>query len=99
MDLSYNELKGVIGHPEVAFPQCVEILDLSHNKIEGLSEAFGFQILRELIEIDLDDNLVETLPDEMKYLPKISTLKVRPRRDYAISVRVSSVTICLLVPE
>lgn len=76
MDLSFNEFAGDIGHPHVAFSQSIEVLDLSHNKIQSLSAAFGFQILKELTELNLDDNLIETLPDEIKYLSKIGTIKV-----------------------
>jgi len=78
LDLSYNALEGVVGHPGLALPPSVVSCNLGHNKISALDPvAFGFQTLPKLEELDLDNNMIELLPPDIGQLEKLTTLKAR----------------------
>jgi Leucine-rich repeat (LRR) protein len=55
----------------------VLMADLSFNQITALGPTFGYEGLPELEELNLDNNLLETLPPALALLPRLVCLKVR----------------------
>jgi len=77
VDLSFNCFAGEVGHPSLAMPPCVYVCKLSDNRITSIAPSFGFETLRDLQELDLDNNSLKTIPSEIGALSKLSCLKLR----------------------
>lgn len=77
IDLSFNEFTGEVGHPTLAIPKSAVTVNLSNNKITKLGEAFGFEILVHVEELNLDNNTIEVLPEEMRFMKRLTCLKIR----------------------
>mmetsp|Transcript_3379 Transcript_3379/g.4254 ORF Transcript_3379/g.4254 Transcript_3379/m.4254 type:complete len:258 (-) Transcript_3379:295-1068(-) len=77
IDISHNHIEGEIGHPVVVIPPCAQTVNLSNNKITGLSKSFGFELLAKLRELNLDDNQITQLPEEVKHLKKLICIKLK----------------------
>lgn len=77
LDLSFNRLQGNVGHPSLAIPPSVTMCNLSNNGITGFSPSFGFEMLVQLVELDVDNNRVEAVPVAVQNCVRLTTLKAR----------------------
>jgi Leucine-rich repeat (LRR) protein len=69
---------GILEAPQVGFCFCNQLvmLDLSGNRITQLGKAFGFEMLTLLEELNLNDTLLEIIPDDIAQLPRLKTLRL-----------------------
>jgi len=77
LDLSSNRFEGHVGRPNLAIPISVIFCSLAKNRISGFNVAFGFEMLQQLEELDLDDNYISQLPEAIGELKKLLCLKLR----------------------
>lgn len=75
IDLSHNQFKGDVGHPELALPPSVITVNLSHNLITGFG-VFGFEMLEKLEELDLSHNKITSIPSEIGLCVRLQCIKL-----------------------
>lgn len=81
LELGGCALRGLVEHP--ALPLSVQLakLNLSRNiGITGFGRAFGFEILENLVELDLSFTSLEEVPEEIGYLKSLLVLKLEGTR-------------------